>query len=149
MNCRNVENNLSGYIENSLTPSLMLEVKDHIEGCTTCKYLYLQVKNTYEIFDNQKNNLVPDLYPGIAQKLKHHHTAVVEFVPRHQVLYKLVASIIIVIGIGFGIFVGGNYTSAKLISSQSNTTDEATEIYTIVANSIDEESGLAMLYSNE
>lgn len=154
MNCRHIENNLIGYIESSLTPSLMLEVKEHIEACEACKQIYLQVKCTYEIFSDNRNIPVPDLYPGILQKLKYHHTSVVEFVPRHRVIYRVAASIIVIIGIGLGIFMGGKYSSIKngnapSFTSQSNSGDEVSESYSTLVNSMDGESGLAMLYTNE
>jgi hypothetical protein len=154
MNCRHLENNLFGYIESSLTPSLMLEVKEHIEDCEACKQIYLQVKCTYEVFNVHRTMPVPDLYPGILQKLKYHHVSVVEFVPRHRVIYRVAASIIVIIGVGIGIFVGGKYSSIKNSNtqsfvSQSNSGDEVSESYSTLVNSMDGESGLAMLYTNE
>jgi hypothetical protein len=149
MKCRQVENNLTGYIENMLTPSLMLDIKEHIEACEACKYIYLQVKDTLNTLDICENTPTPDLYSGISRKLNHHQATIVEFVPRHKILYRVAASIIVIIGMSFGIFVGSKYYATKNITTQTNNQTEVSEFYLSETNSMDGESGLAMLYTNE
>jgi len=149
MNCRNLQNNLIGYIEKTLPPSLISEIKLHIEECETCKLLYSQTSSTYLIFEKAKNNSIPDLFPGISRKLSKHHTSVIEFVPRYKIIFRVAASITVILGIGIGILVGGKYTSSKNSLSQVTVQEETLDFYSTIINPMDGETGLALLYTNE
>ncbi len=149
MNCRNVENNIIGYIENTLPMQTHKEIDLHMANCKDCKHLALQIKKTYSILDDA-NLQEPELFKAITDKLQRHHTTVVEFIPKHRIFYRIAASIIVIVGVSLGVFIGGNYSSTtydeiQTISSQKGLPD----YYTSVVNSMESESGLVSLYSNE
>lgn len=149
MNCRNIENNLIGYIENTLPEDFSHEMDLHLQNCLKCKNLVLQVQSTYLILDKPELN-TPELFQGIKLKYSKHHTTVIEFIPRHRIIYRIAASVLIITGIGFGILLGGKFSTSgtstsKTILEQSNLPDD----YSSETSSMDNEPGLASLYSNE
>jgi len=148
MNCRYIENNLLGYIEKSLSESDLLRFSAHLDKCETCMRLENDVRETYLILEN-KSIRVPQLLPGIESKMQKHHTAVVEFVPQHKLLFRIAASFLIIVGTGLGVFVGDKYTNNQLTDSQNANQTETIDYYSVDSNPMDGESGLDILYTNE
>jgi hypothetical protein len=149
MTCRDIENNLIGYIENTLPLTLKQEMDLHIQECKECRLMIFQVIKTYNVLDTAYFE-IPDLYPGIKSKLKRHHTTVVEFVPQHKIIFRVAASLVVLIGIAMGVILGGKYSSTRITGTTANSAQyDLPEYYTSESNSMDNESDLAVLYANE
>jgi predicted anti-sigma-YlaC factor YlaD len=149
MKCRDVENNLIGYVENTLPSQTKECINQHLEECTVCKNIILQVERSYHVFDTP-NLIIPDLYSGIDPKIMEHSASVIEFVPQHRILYRITASVIVIVGIGIGVLLGGKYSSSRIGSAQTTINPYSLpDYYTSETVPMDGETGLAVLYPND
>ena len=148
MKCSYVENNLIGLIEKTLSQQFQDEIVHHIDNCQNCKLLVSNVTNAYTVFDSN-NIVIPDLYPAIEQRLRKHHTSVIEFVPQHRIAFRIAASILVIIGMGLGVFIGGKYYSSSTSLSQTSAQVDINDYYSTENYQMDGETGLALLYTND
>ena len=59
MECKQFENRLIDYLEDSCSPSLKLAMADHLESCSSCLAKYHYIKDMYGILDIEKEIEVP------------------------------------------------------------------------------------------
>ncbi len=125
MNCKNVNKNLIGYIEQAIPSKLQEEMEKHFNECTVCKELYVNVLATYTVYDNR---LIPEVnpffYTRLEQKLKTKTLREVTFVP--NIIWKLrpIAVIILIfIGINMGILIGKSFSGSGITLNNSNRTE--------------------------
>jgi hypothetical protein len=150
MKCRYVENNLIGYIEKTLPPQVLTEIDNHLENCAGCNALVRNIKDTYTIFDGETIKY-PNLYGAINARMSHKHSSVINFIPNHRIIYRMAASVIVIIGMSIGVFIGSKYSSS-VTTSTSNTsalTQSDEKDYYTSEHPMDSEAGLAQFYSNE
>ena len=149
MKCREIENNLIAYIEKSLPMDTMQDFELHLQECNACKLLLGKVNATYQSFEFSS---IPQLKPFFITRVEakiHHKKHLPAFVPRYTILNKIAASVLILVGIGIGVFIGGKLPSP--ISSASTTTQsEMLETYASEYNLDDSGFGsLETIMTNE
>jgi hypothetical protein len=144
MKCRETENNLIGYIEKTLTADQMQDMALHLKECNTCNILFDEVKTTYTSFGAlPEPSLNPFFYTRVAAKL-HNKKHIADFIPKYTVFTKIASSVLIIVGIGIGIYLGGEMQiPAASLSSSAQT--EMLEAYTSEYNLDD--SGFQVLES--
>ena len=110
MNCKYVNKNLIGYIEQAIPIKLQEEIKEHLNECHACRKLLEEVRATYTVFDKRPVPEVnPFFYSKLEQKLKNKEKREAAFFP--EIIWKLrpvAASVLIFIGISMGVFIGNS-----------------------------------------
>ena len=128
MNCRKVQLELIGYIENSLSDSEMAQVSDHLNSCADCNRLFKEVSATYTVAEKlSKPQISPFFYGKLEQRLMSEEKSKT-IVPQVALRWMPVAaSFLLLIAIGTGIFVGKNLsnTSTSKIDVAATTSVEA------------------------
>jgi hypothetical protein len=148
MNCKQTQHQFLFFIEGSLSIQKTQEIHDHLQKCEACSLLFNSIKDTYNAFDNMP---LPDMNPYLAYKIESHLTKHsihlnIAHLPFSRILPKIAASVIIIIGLVLGIFVGGQMKYLHAANQESNL-NKAVEMYTGVYNSTGENS--EALFSNE
>ena len=131
MTCRSVQKNLLDYIEDSVDRALGIEVKKHLESCSECFRLYQNVQETYTSFKR-----VPKQDPGpyfSARVLaRYQRWEAIETNWSHRilrVLQPIAASVLILVGVTAGIYLGKNLASSTTFTSSQVVNNESLETY--------------------
>ncbi len=113
---KQVHKNLIGYIEQTLPMPLSTDLHKHIDGCTDCKALYENILATYTVFNQlPKPKINPFFYTRLEQKIKSKKPSEILLMPLFLRKGQLVAAtILIAIGISFGILIGKNLATYHL-----------------------------------
>lgn len=117
MKCKHVHKNFIEYIEHTLSEPLSTALHDHLDNCPECKMLFKNILNTYSVFNNlPKPEINPYFYTKIEQRLKskNQDLSLSSFVLKR--LQPVIASVIIILGIGLGILIGKGLASTNLIN---------------------------------
>lgn len=131
MNCGLVQKNLLEFIEGSLADNVGFEVKNHIDSCELCSGLYRNVKETYTAFEKEP---LPILDPFFSTRVlsKLHNIEVIETNTTHKlirILQPIAASVLLLIGVSAGIYLGKNLAGSKTIVSNAVINNETLETY--------------------
>lgn len=131
MNCRNVQKILIDFLEGSLDDATNKGVEKHLESCAKCFDLFQHVRRTYTSYEK-----VPKRDPGpfFAARVmeRYHKKGIVESNTTHRIiriLQPIAASILIVIGVGSGIYLGKNLAATKTVVSAPVLNNESLETY--------------------
>ena len=131
LNCGQVHKNLLDFIDGSLAENVNFDIKNHIGYCEQCYGLYLNVKETYTAYEKEP---VPILNPFFSTRVlaKLHNIEVIETNMSHKLLrifQPIAASVLIIIGISAGIYLGKNLAGSKTIVSVNILNNETLETY--------------------
>lgn len=104
MKCKQIENQFSEYLENSLSEVANSEVEHHLKTCTDCQEELEEVKSFLNILDNDKMetpsaNLKLNFEKMLAQEIEDHQPKVVQLQPKTdwKTYVRVAASILIVL----------------------------------------------------
>jgi predicted anti-sigma-YlaC factor YlaD len=150
MNCGQIRKNLVNYYEGLLSAEKMKEMREHMEGCSSCALLYTKVSNTYLVFDRVKApDLSFDLINKIEARIKKHSMQVsFERFTINRFVSKVAATVIIIIGIGLGILVGGEMEYIRTANKNVGM-NEAFEIFGDEYSLTESGQSLEALLTNE
>jgi anti-sigma factor RsiW len=123
MKCRRVQRKLSAYQDGELTPLEQEEISRHLVICRPCRKEYEKLEQVWQTLGEQEEiSPGPWFYPQLVRKLKE---------PRKRGLFPTlehifqtigvpaIASIILVIGLAAGSYLGSNLARRDLFPSQN------------------------------
>lgn len=126
MNCKEINKNLIGFIENTIPAHVKTEMEKHFSECESCKMLYNNIFATYTIFDGQPQTEVnPYFYARLEQKIKLKEQIKIES-STNKLIWKLqpiAASFLIVISVCAGILIGNSFSGTNLVNKNPNRTE--------------------------
>jgi hypothetical protein len=136
MKCKVVQQNWIGYVENVLPEREMADIRSHLSSCADCNRLISEVSATYVLTQSmQKHVPNPYFYAALESRLKQTKKSAT-IVPLVAMRWMpMVASFLILIAIGTGIFVGKTLsnissTATSEVSAAKSTSDlYASEYY--------------------
>jgi hypothetical protein len=124
MKCSDIENQLSAYLENSLSEVANSEVKNHLKTCENCTKELEELKLFLSILDKDKievpsANLRINFEQMLAQEIEESQPKVVQMQPKTdwKQFLRIAASVLIV----FSAFLLGKYQSDHSSSIESET----------------------------
>jgi len=125
MDCKLVHINLIGFIEQSLPDELFAEVNKHIGECAHCQALFQNVNSTYNSYEKiLKPTVNPFIYTRIEQRL--HTKRHPEIVPQSMMFRRvqsIAATVLILVGVSLGVFLGKNLSGSSFTLSSSEKTE--------------------------
>ncbi len=135
MKCKQVENNLIGFIEGQLPLDLQSDISVHMIHCADCRAIYDQVKATWLPYSGLA---IPELshyfYSKLQQKIIDKSQKKIYISERMTTLLQPVAAcILIFLAIFIGITIGSHITNVRTSANATNENDVlntyATEYY--------------------
>jgi len=125
MNCNLVQKNIIGYIDQSIPGVLSADIEKHIGSCQSCALLYKNILTTYNSYGNlPEKEVTPFFYTRLEQKLKAKISPEIAPVPKLSWrLQPVISGVLIVCGIGLGIFLGKNLTVKTIAQNKANRTE--------------------------
>ena len=123
MKCRRVQKKLSAYQDGELKPLEREEISRHLLSCGSCREKYEQLDRVWQTLGGlEEISPSPWFYPQLVRKLKESRNR--GLLPALQHVFRFigapaVASIILVIGLAAGSYLGSNLARRDLFPSQS------------------------------
>jgi anti-sigma factor RsiW len=123
MKCRSVQNKLSAYQDGELKPLEQEELGRHLQICRPCREEYERLERVWQTLGGlEEISPGPWFYGQLARKLKEPRKR--SLLPSLQHVFRFIgapaiASIILVIGLAAGSYVGSNLARRDLFPSQS------------------------------
>lgn len=123
MKCRRVQKKLSAYQDRELKPREEKEVSRHLQGCHSCREAYESLERVWQGLGGlEEISPGPWFYPQLVRKLKEPRKH--GLLPALQHVFRFIgapaiASIILVIGLAAGGYLGSNLARRDLFPSQS------------------------------
>jgi len=122
MRCKEFENKIIDYLEETLPAKETDRVNEHLERCDQCSRLYDEIRRTYRMLDQEK---APQMQPGFYERVK---TKMDSERPeagksiRLNRFYAAAASILVLIGLALGILLGSNLAgNGSSMASEEHT----------------------------
>jgi len=123
MKCRSVQKKLSAYQDRELKPLEQEEISRHLVICRPCREEYVKLERVWQTLGGlEEISPGPWFYPQLVRKLKEPRKRGLLPALRHmfQVIgAPAIASIILVIGLAAGTYMGGKLARRDLFPSQS------------------------------
>ena len=122
MKCRSVQKKLSAYQDRELKPLEEEELSRHLLSCRSCRKEYEQLDCVWQTLGGlEEISPGPWFYPQLARKLKEPRKR--GLLPTLQHVFRFIgapaiASIILVIGLAAGSYLGSNLARRDLFPSQ-------------------------------
>lgn len=145
MDCKQINKKLIFYIEKSLSDFEMQEIKSHIKKCDSCKQLSAILESSLNVIDEEKKVTTnPFLHTRVMQQIENRKekTSFAHQFSIKRVLQPAFYSIILIVGIGFGVTLG------NLATSQSSNTLANSDFEEIYFNDFDQEPIEAFLLND-
>ena len=135
MDCKEVNKELIFYIENSLSIKKSKAIENHIKTCKNCNTLYITLKESIEIIENEKIKETDSFfYKRLSEKFKKIDKPKEKQIwlkSKQVYLQSIAATIAIILSIYSGILLGSYQTNTNDISAEYSEVDE----YELVAES--------------
>ena len=131
MDCHKTQQNLIFYIENELDVTKSAEISQHLQQCTDCHDLYVQMASTLEILPKLKQeNPNPFLYTRIESQLDAPETKGIRFQPAFKrIVSGVTLTFLLLVAITAGFFIGSSAVGTQTDqTSQTNPTDQMTTL---------------------
>ncbi|MEI9476098.1 MAG: zf-HC2 domain-containing protein [Deltaproteobacteria bacterium] len=129
MKCHSVQQKLSAYQDRELKPQEQEEVSRHLIGCQSCREQYERLERFWQTLGGLEE-VRPDLgfYPRLIRRVKEPHEQ--GLLPTLQHVFQLLhgpalASIILIIGLVAGIYLGSVMARSDLFPFQNNTLSDS------------------------
>lgn len=128
MKCKKVEKNLAAFLEKELPMKMQSEIKNHLKECSQCSHLVTGLTQFWKSFDATER-IEPSPYfwnklsLKIAQQVERRYSFQEIFERGFRVLVPIAGTIILVIGL-----VVGNYLGRSLYSTSLKTAERETAI---------------------
>jgi hypothetical protein len=116
MNCKDVENRMTDYLERNLPEDQLKNMESHILQCSSCSLLMNKLQDAYSIIENEKKiEANPFIYTRVMAKLESIEKAhLYEYKPVFQrILKPAIVVALIVIGLFIGAFIGNLYQRSE------------------------------------
>jgi predicted anti-sigma-YlaC factor YlaD len=129
MKCQSVQKKLSAYQDRELKPHEYQEVSWHLENCQSCREQYHELERVWQtLVGMEEVRPVPWFYRQLVRKI--HQPREQGVLPTLQHVYQLLhgpalASIILIIGLMAGSYLGGIVARSDLFPSQNNTLSDS------------------------
>jgi predicted anti-sigma-YlaC factor YlaD len=125
MDCKLIQNNLIGYVEQTLPIEVSANIKDHLGSCASCLRLYENVYSTYTSYSHiAKPAVNPFIYSRIEQKLHRKYQPEVAITPIwFRKVQPVAATVLLFIGVSFGIYLGKNLSKTALSVSKTERSE--------------------------
>jgi anti-sigma factor RsiW len=123
MKCRRVQKKLSAYQDGALKPLEQEEISRHLLSCGSCRKEYEQLDRVWQALGGlEEISPGPWFYPQLVGKLKEPRKR--GLLPALEHIFRFIgapaiASIILVIGLAAGSYLGSNLARRGLFPSQS------------------------------
>ena len=124
MKCRDIKNQLSEYLEHSLTEVANSEVKNHLKKCENCQQELSEMKSFLSILDKDtieipSANLKLNFEKMLTKEIENHQPKVVKLQSKTdwKTYLRVAASVLIVLSA----FLLGKYQSNNLSPNEKNT----------------------------
>jgi len=135
MNCKEVNNKLIFYIENTLSIEENNAIENHIDKCDKCSKLHNTLKESFEIIENEKIKEADSFfYTRLSEKIKKidkQKEKQIWLKSKHDYIHSIAAAIAIFLSIYSGILLGSTQTNINEVSINYEEVDE----YELVAES--------------
>lgn len=108
MRCKEFENKIIDYLEETLPATEMNRINEHLEKCGQCSRLYDEIRRTYGLPGQEK---APEMQPGFYERVKTKMDSKQENAGKSISLnrfYAAAATILVLIGLALGILLGSN-----------------------------------------
>lgn len=121
MNCKDLNKILLFYIQGELAPETQTEAERHISSCHTCQALFNELNQTLDVITTEKN--IPDnpfFYTRLKQRIesiKDEQSEVIFSSTLFKSWHLIPLSLLIIIGIAFGILLGNSASTVKSSST--------------------------------
>jgi anti-sigma factor RsiW len=129
MKCRNIQKKLSAYQDRELRPREQEEVSRHLLSCQSCRDQYEKLEQVWQTLGGLEE-VRPDLgfYPRLIRRVKEPREH--DLLPTLQHVYQLfrgpaLASIILIIGLMAGSYLGSIMARSDLFPFQNNTLSDS------------------------
>ena len=123
MKCRSVQNKLSAYQDGELEPLEQEDLGRHLQICRPCREEYEKLERVWQTLGGlEEISLGPWFYPQLVRKLKGPRKRGLLSTLQHVFRFigaPAIASIILVIGLVAGSYLGSNLARRDLFPSQS------------------------------
>jgi len=112
MNCKEVNKNLIFYIDGELKPEKETEIQEHLMNCKDCNILFLNLKESMAIITQEKEAKPnPFLFTRIQEEISNLEEPRKAYILRPnfiKVLQAVTLSLLLVVGVIFGISMGNS-----------------------------------------
>ena len=133
MKCRSIQKKFSAYQDKELKPGEQEKVSKHLVSCQSCREQYAELDRVWQTLGNLEE-IHPDpwFYGQLVRKIKEPHKK--DLLPAFERLFQLLrtpvmVSIILLIGIMVGSYLGGILTRFGLFPSQNNIASYSQEAF--------------------
>ncbi len=135
MDCKEVNNKLIFYIENTLSIEENNAIENHIKKCDKCRKLHNTLKESFEIIENEKIKETDSFfYTRLSEKIKKidkPNKKQIWLKSKQVYLQSIAAAIIMFLSIYSGILLGSTQTNINEVSVNYEKVNE----YELVAES--------------
>jgi len=133
MKCRTVQKKLSAYQDKELKSEEHYRIKSHLLSCQSCREQYQNFDRVWQTLGNLEE-IQPDPWfcRQLVRKIKEPHEKGLLPTLRHvSQLFRVpaIASIILIVGLAAGSYLGGILTRFGLFPSQTNTAGYVQEAF--------------------
>jgi anti-sigma factor RsiW len=133
MKCRSVQKKLSAYQDRELEPTEQEQVKSHLLSCWDCREQFAELERVWQTLEElQEIRPDPWFYRQLVRKIREPRER--GLLPAIQDVFRLfrapaIASIILIVGLAAGSYLGGILTRFGLFPSQTNPASYAQEVF--------------------
>jgi predicted anti-sigma-YlaC factor YlaD len=134
MKCRSVQKKLSAYQDKELEPREQEQVRNHLLGCQACREQYAELERVWKIVGQvEEIRLDPWFYQQIVRRIKEPREK--RLLPTRQHVFELfrtpiAVSIILIIGLLAGTYLGSILARCDLFPFQSNPVSDSQGVLT-------------------
>jgi predicted anti-sigma-YlaC factor YlaD len=133
MKCRTVQRKLSAYQDKELKSDEHYRIKSHLLSCRACREQYQNLERVWQTL-GELEGIHPDpwFYPQLVRKIKEPREQ--GLLPTLQHVFQLfrvpaIASIILIVGLAAGSYLGGILARFGLFPSQTNSISYSQEAF--------------------
>ena len=129
MKCRSVQKKLSAYQDRELKPLEQEEISRHLLSCRSCRKDYEQLDRVWRTLEGlEVISPSPWFYPQLARRFKEPRKR--GLLPALEHIFQIIgapaiASIILVIGLAVGTYLGSSLARRDLSPSQTNPVSDS------------------------
>ncbi len=126
MKCQQIQNRLLFFIEGSLSEKETADVSSHIQSCSECKSIYIELKATLGVIETEKKPEVnPFLFTRIQQQIENKQSIEKRKVNIARILQPFVIAVFLLFGILAGFLMGTEFYYPQDDSISESNNNEA------------------------
>lgn len=120
MKHKSIHNDLIFYLEGELSSERNREISEHLSTCSECRQFAEVLKASFSIIEKEKNQEQnPFFYQALKAKIENRKPVEKTF-GIQRILQPVLFTVILIVGIGFGVIMGSKITGNKTSVSSDN-----------------------------